>query len=320
MTLVLVAHGTREEAGAVAVERIAAALRERLPGVPVVPAFADVRAPNVTEVLSRVVGPAVVVPAFLASGYHVRVDVPGQVRRSGHPAAVLAEPLGPAPAVVAALHDRLRVAGFRRGDAVVLAAAGSSDAQALADVRRAAAALAERVCDEVRIGYVTTARPSVDEAVAAAQRRGRRVAVASWLLAPGLFHRWVSRSGADVVSDPIGAHPLLVEELAQRYLAAAVDEGPKVATHDPVQNRPCWSSSGAGCAAASQRYWRRLTRSPSASTPSARSSSSCSRARCGAAVPFARSTRCHGRSWPSSASTRPTNRGEGALASWAMSP
>ena len=219
MTLVLVAHGTREAAGAVAVAEMAAALRERLPGVPVRPAFADVRAPGVTDVLSGVAGPAVVVPAFLASGYHVRVDVPGQVARSGHPDSVLAAPLGPASAVVAALHDRLRTAGLRRGDAVVLAAAGSSDPNALADVRVAASLLADRIGGRVRIGFVTTARPSVDEAVSAAGRRGRRVAVASWLLAPGLFHRWVARTGADVISDPIGAHPLLIEELAQRYLS-----------------------------------------------------------------------------------------------------
>jgi sirohydrochlorin ferrochelatase len=221
MTLVLVAHGTREAAGAVTVERLAAALRDRLPGVPVLPAFADVRAPKVPDVLAGVAGPAVVVPAFLAGGYHVRVDVPGQVDRSGHPDVVLAEPLGPAAAVVAAMHDRLCAAGLRRGDAVVLAAAGSSDPHALADVRVAASLLADRTGGRVRIGFVTTARPSVDEAVSAAGRRGRRVAVASWLLAPGLFHRWVARTGADVVSDPIGAHPLLIEELAQRYLRAS---------------------------------------------------------------------------------------------------
>lgn len=221
MTLVLVAHGTREAAGAVTVAHIADALRTRLPDVPVRVAFADVREPGVAEVLSEVDGPAVVVPAFLASGYHVRVDVPGQVARSGHPDARVTDPLGPAPAVLDALHDRLRAAGLRRGDAVVLAAAGSSDPRALSDVNTAATGLSERLDAPVHLGYVTTAHPSVDEAVAAARRRHRRVAVASWLLAPGLFHRWVTRTGADVISAPIGAHPLLVAELAARYRAAA---------------------------------------------------------------------------------------------------
>lgn len=44
--------------------------------------------------------------------------------------------------------------------------------------------------------------------------------MASWLLAPGLFHRWLADAGADIVSAPIGAHPLLVELIAWRYLAA----------------------------------------------------------------------------------------------------
>jgi sirohydrochlorin ferrochelatase len=46
---------------------------------------------------------------------------------------------------------------------------------------------------------------------------GGRVAVASWLLAPGLFHRDVSSSGAEVVADPLGAHPRVVDLIVRRY-------------------------------------------------------------------------------------------------------
>jgi sirohydrochlorin ferrochelatase len=224
VTLVLVAHGTREPAGAVAAAEIVDAVRARIPEVPVELAFADVQDPGVPEVLRRLESvddrPVVVVPAFLAAGYHVRVDVPEQIARSGRPGVLLSEPIGPAPSVVAAVHERLVEAGWRRGDAVVLAAAGSSDERALADVRCAATALSERTRQPVRIGYVTTARPSVDEAVAAMRRGRRRVAVASWLLAPGLFHRWVAEAGADLVSDPIGAHPRLVEQVVRCYADA----------------------------------------------------------------------------------------------------
>jgi sirohydrochlorin ferrochelatase len=110
---------------------------------------------------------------------------------------------------------------------VVLAAAGSSDGGARAEVRRAAAALSARlpgpVRTQVEVGYLATGQPSVEEAVAAlkaAGRNGDRVAVASWLIAPGLFHRRALRSGAAVVSDPIGTHPLLIDLIARRYLAA----------------------------------------------------------------------------------------------------
>ncbi|AHH94388.1 sirohydrochlorin chelatase [Kutzneria viridogrisea] len=219
MTLVLVAHGTREPSGAVTVNAIADALRTRLAHVRVEVAYVDVHGPSVTEVVRAVGGPSVVVPAFLASGYHVRVDVPEQVRRSGRGVVTITDPLGPAQPVVSAVQDRLAAAGWRPGDAVVLAAAGSTDRRALADVRRAADLLSAGTGTEVRVGYVSTG-PSVAEAVAAERLRGGRVAVASWLLAPGLFHRRLAESGADLVAEPIGAHPRLVELLAWRYLTA----------------------------------------------------------------------------------------------------
>lgn len=224
MTLVLVAHGTRDPVGAATAEHLAAAVAARMDGIRVALAYADVRAPGLTSVLADLDAadldapdPIVVVPAFLASGYHVRVDVPGQIERSGRTGVLLAAPPGPAPAVVSAAVDRLREAGWRRSDSLVLAAAGSSDRRAIADVRRAAAVLTKLVRRPVRIGYIATGSPALDQVVAAA--RGR-VAVASWLLAPGLFHRWLARCGADVVSEPIGAHPLLVDQLVRRYHTA----------------------------------------------------------------------------------------------------
>lgn len=226
MNLVLVAHGTRDPAGAVLVERLAAAVRRRLGGVPVRVAYADVREPSVGQVLATLRGRAVLVPAFLAAGYHVRVDVPAQIEASGRTDIEVSGSLGPHPALVAAAHDRLTAAGWRPGDAVVLAAAGSSDPLALADVRRAAVLLGARLGTAVRVGYVTTAAPSVPAAVTRArgQLTGRRamgrVAVASWLLAPGLFQRTLAESGADLVAAPIGVHPRAVELIARRYLDA----------------------------------------------------------------------------------------------------
>ncbi|KOV76929.1 sirohydrochlorin chelatase [Nocardia sp. NRRL S-836] len=205
MKLVLAFHGTRDPRGAVVCDEIAALVRDAV-DVPVEVAYADVRQPDVRSVVD---GPCVVVPAFLAAGYHVRVDIPEQIgaRRD----VVLTSPLG--VDAVPAVRDRLREAGIRRGDAVVLAAAGSTDERALADVRRAAALLGAEA-----IGYVATATPRVPDVVAGL--RGRRVAVASWLLAPGVFHSSLAECGADVVSAPIGAHPLVVDALVRKYCAA----------------------------------------------------------------------------------------------------
>jgi sirohydrochlorin ferrochelatase len=213
MTLVLVAHGTRDPAGGRVVDDLARLVRRRLPDVDVRVAFADVRSPRVIDVLD---GPAVVVPAFLAAGYHVRVDIPAQVARSGH-AATITEPLGPSPALVGAVHERLVEAGWRDSP-IILAAAGSSDPQALADVQQAARLLAARTSCPVQIGYVTTAQPRVADLV-----RGQGF-VASWLLAPGLFHRALLDTGA-TVSEPIGAHATVVDLVVRRYTSNR-DGGP----------------------------------------------------------------------------------------------
>ncbi|SDJ47210.1 Sirohydrochlorin ferrochelatase [Actinokineospora alba] len=217
MTLVLVAHGTRAESGARTTHALADEVRALLPEVPVKVAFADVRAPDVTTVLRSVRGPAVVVPAFLASGYHVRVDVPAQIALSGATEVSVTQALGPAPSLVAAMHDRLSEAGWRPGDAVVMAAAGSSDPRALADVRRAATLLSHRTGSIVRIGYAATAAPRISDVVAEVRETADRVAVASWLLAPGLFQRAVAGCPADVIAEPLGDHPRVADLVVRRY-------------------------------------------------------------------------------------------------------
>jgi sirohydrochlorin ferrochelatase len=194
------------------IEEIAALVRSRLGDVPVEVAYADVRQPDVTTVISRSDGPVVVVPAFLAAGYHVRVDVPQQIAASGHPDVVVTDPIG--SALLPVVRERLREAGWHPGDAVVLAAAGSSDPRALADVTAVARTLSAEV------GYIATASPTVPEAVAALKAQGRRVAIASWLLAPGLFHQRLATAGADVVADPIGAHTRVVDAVLLRYYEA----------------------------------------------------------------------------------------------------
>jgi sirohydrochlorin ferrochelatase len=225
MTLVLVAHGTRDPLGSEVIHGLADRVRSRLPGVDVRVAFADVCAPDVTTVLREVDGPAVVVPAFLAAGYHVRVDIPKQVAESGHPAATVTDPFGPSPLLVAAVHSRLTEAGWAGGP-IVLAAAGSSDPRALADVRQAADLLAARTGESVEVGYVTTASPRVTD-------MAQGLAVASWLLAPGLFHRIVRDAGARIVAEPIGAHRNAVDLVVSRYtgsvsLALSLDTATQV--------------------------------------------------------------------------------------------
>jgi sirohydrochlorin ferrochelatase len=221
--LVLVAHGSRDDAAHACVEDVVAAVRTALSGVDVRLGYVDVRGPKVDEAVAGL-DRAVVVPAFLASGYHVRTDLPAQLAASGvGPERFSVTPaIGPDPLLAHAARQRLAEAGWRYGDAVVLAAAGSSDPAALAEVRVAGRMLAVEVGRKVRVGFVATAAPRVDAVVAGLRAAGeQRIAVATWLLAPGVFHTRLGEAGADVVSAPLGAHPDVVATVVARYRAAA---------------------------------------------------------------------------------------------------
>ncbi len=129
--------------------------------------------------------------------------------------------LGPDPALARVLLRRLTEAGWNPGDATVLAAAGSSDARALRDVERAALMLAEAAGTRVDIGYIATGEPKVADVVAAARVRGaKRVFVASYLLAHGLFHERLHAAGADGVTEPLGVDPGVVDLVVNRYESA----------------------------------------------------------------------------------------------------
>ncbi|WP_433873495.1 sirohydrochlorin chelatase [Saccharopolyspora sp. CA-218241] len=198
--LVLVAHGTRDPAGPRVVERIAAAAADRL-ATSVRAAYVDVIGPSVGEVLREIDGPAVVLPAFLAAGYHVRADLPEQLGAERRRVLVTA-PLGPAPELAAAMRDRLAEVGWRPGRSVLFSAAGSADPRARADVRRAADLLGGLLRQRLGPSYLTTAHPTTAEVAATTAP----AFLAPYLLAPGAFHRELAALPG-VAARPIGDHP-----------------------------------------------------------------------------------------------------------------
>ena len=131
MNLLLVAHGTRKPAGVTMIGDLARRVSEQLDRQVHV-AFVDVLGPTPHEVLGALPAdrPVTVVPAFLASGYHVRVDLPAHVAASGHQAVTVTAPLGSCPHTVQVMAQRLVECGWRPGHSVVLSAAGTSDAHA----------------------------------------------------------------------------------------------------------------------------------------------------------------------------------------------
>jgi len=101
---------------------------------------------------------------------------------------------------------------------VVLAAAGSSDPEAAAQVAAQADLLADALDVPVVAAFAAAGRPTVAEAVAGLRARtGGPVAVATYLLAPGQFHDRLGESGADWVTAPLGAHPAVAALVIDRY-------------------------------------------------------------------------------------------------------
>jgi sirohydrochlorin ferrochelatase len=219
----LIAHGTRKSRGVAMIadlaERVGALLDSR-----VRVAFVDVLGPTPAEVLAAtdmVDAPAVVVPAFLARGYHVRIDVPDQIATSGHRAVTVTPALGPSPELVRVLAENLIESGWRQGDSVILGAAGTSDSAAQTDLRATATLLSATIGSRVEPAFAATGDPRISDAVRRLRARGgRRVAIASYLLADGLFQDRLRAAGADLVTDPLGALPGTARLIASRFRRA----------------------------------------------------------------------------------------------------
>ena len=234
MTLILAAHGTRRPDGVAMIGDLAAQVSTLLNRAVHV-AFVDVVGPTPSEVLSSVAAAtalhqreiehAIVVPAFLSRGYHVRTDLPAHIASSGHPNVILTPALGPSAEIMRIVAQQLVKSGWRPGDLIVLAAAGTSNSGARADLDTSATMLSVLTGSPVQLGFAASGEPRVSEAVDIARasigREGRRrVAVASYLLADGLFQERLRGSGADLVSQPLGTHVGVARLIVHRFRGA----------------------------------------------------------------------------------------------------
>ena len=200
--LLAVAHGTRSAAGQAQIRDLVDRVARRRPDLDVRLAYVDVQEPRVGAAIRGV--DAVVVPLLLSAGYHVRVDIAEAVAAN---TAVAAAPLGPDPVLTRSLRRRISP-----GDTVVLAAAGSSDPAWRAGIAAVAARL------DAHVAYASGAELRVPDVVARLREQGaRRITIAAYLLAEGLFYTSLHRAGADLVTPPLCADPAVVDLVLARY-------------------------------------------------------------------------------------------------------
>ena len=164
--LIACAHGTSSADGAAEVNALRAGIAALRPGLDVREAYVDVQDPELPAVVAGLPEgeTAVVVPLLLSVGYHVKVDIARAVK--GRPGTRAAAPLGPDPRLAALLDVRLREAGVTDNDAVILAAAGSSDPTAAQNVEELAGQLRALRSNRIVAAYGASAKPSVPDAVA----------------------------------------------------------------------------------------------------------------------------------------------------------
>ncbi|MGB8379672.1 MAG: CbiX/SirB N-terminal domain-containing protein [Dermatophilaceae bacterium] len=215
--LVLCAHGTRDAEGARVTAAVAAAVAAQLPAVEVRLAYVDVQQPSVADlVASRAGHQQVLVPLLLSFGYHVEADI--RTTAAAHAGAVATQPLGPDRRLAAVLARRLAEAGIPQSQPVVLAVAGSSQPRAAADAETTRVQLATLRSGPVHLAFAAAQDPLVPDAVRAIRARGEPTAVVTaYLLAPGHFLGVLRGAGADVVTEPIGSAPEVVDIVMDRY-------------------------------------------------------------------------------------------------------
>jgi sirohydrochlorin ferrochelatase len=238
--LVALAHGSRDPRSAETIKALVREVRGLRPDLRVEPAFLELAKPSFPTVVDRLVRAGydeiVVVPLLLNRAYHARVDVPKAVAdaTSRHPGLRVraTDVLGLQPAFLEVLDRRLRVAlreaRVRELDALVLAAAGSSDHLANQAVARLARLWGSRHRLPTVAAYASAAPPATGEAVRQFRAEGRRhIAVGSLFLAPGTLPDRAAElaleAGAVAVSEPLGADPEVARTILARYAVGAVE-------------------------------------------------------------------------------------------------
>ena len=192
--LVALAHGSRDPRSSETITALVDEVRAMRPDLRVEQAFLELSKPSFATVVDRLVKAGhdeiVVVPLLLTEAYHAKVDVPQAVaaaaeRHEGlriHASRILGMEAAFLEVLDLRLRDALRDARVRELDALVLAAAGSSDPLANQAVARLARVWGTR--HKLPVTAAFAGRRQVEAAGRGARSR-RPVEAAGALSAPG---------------------------------------------------------------------------------------------------------------------------------------
>jgi sirohydrochlorin cobaltochelatase len=238
--LLIVGHGTVDEAGVREFRSFVERVRTRMAPVDVAGGFIELAAPAVTEAWQELAARGhrsfAAVPLVLVAAGHAKGDIPAalerEVRRDPGSSYVFGRPLGPHPVLLSLLAERIGKVVPEQDwadTAVVLVGRGSTDPDANAEVCKVARLLQEtRGFEFVETAFVSLAWPSVSDGLERAVRLGaRRIVVAPYFLFDGVLPQRVVEqalafgSPVDVlVADHLGDCDPLADLVAERYAEA----------------------------------------------------------------------------------------------------
>ncbi|HEX6256281.1 MAG TPA: sirohydrochlorin chelatase [Euzebyales bacterium] len=245
--LLLIAHGTRDPAGATEMATLVGHVRERV-DAPVEAAWLeDFAEPDATTAAARLVddgaGRIVTVPFLVLGAGHAKTDVPEAVARVraelAHVEVVHGRVLGLHPTLFDLACERIDAVsdGDRTDEVLVVTGAGSSDPDANGDLAKAARLLAELTGHRwAEIAYAGVTWPRADALFERLQRAGvRRVVRFSWSLLAGLLERRVDGWADTAIADGLeiadagrfGPDPLVADVVVARY-RETIDGDPRM--------------------------------------------------------------------------------------------
>jgi sirohydrochlorin cobaltochelatase len=247
--LLIIGHGTRDEAGTEEFRRFVRRVGIKCGTDAVAGGFIDLPEPSLQDAMAGLMNAGhrdvTAVPLLLLAAGEAKSDIPAALAQERERRPGLrtrhGRPIGVHPMLLDLLRERLTASAQPDPDAILLVGPGTTEADANADLYRAARLLWETAAksgsgvEQVEPAFVSLTRPSVPEGLARLRALGaRRVTVLPYFLFPGALptriHEQVEQYAAEqghdqsalklAVADVIGDCDALADLVLERYQEA----------------------------------------------------------------------------------------------------